>query len=230
MVLRSGALALLMLAAIHPASAQARSEGDWSFSGQVAAATDYRFRGMSLSGKEPQATAQVAVNHASGFYGMVWASNADLGSGADDIETDLVLGWSTDLQGLSLDIGGTLYAFPGNARFNYVELQASLSRKLGAATLKLGGAYAPSQQNIGGTDNAYFYLAGDLPISGDRLVARGSFGIEDGAFGKAKRDWKLGLRYDLGGGASATLDYIDTARAPGAMGKAAVVGALAWDF
>jgi len=230
MIFQFCARRVLLLTALLPTAAQAQSESDWSVGGQVAAATDYRFRGMSLSGKEPQATAQVTISHVSGLYGSLWASNVDLGSGADEAETDLTLGWATDLQGTILDMGGTYYAFPGNAGFNYVELQASLSRRFGHATLKVGAAYAPSQQNVGGTDNTYVYVAGDVPVTGDKLLARGSFGIEDGAFGNNKRDWKLGLRYDLGGGASATVDYIDTARGYSPMSKATVVAALALDF
>lgn len=230
MLFQARTLPFLMVAALLPVAAQAQSTGDWSASGQVTAATDYRFRGVSLSGQEPQATAQVTVSHSSGLYGSIWASNADLGSGAGEVETDFTLGWSTDMHGIVIDMGGTYYSFPGNARFNYLELQTSVSRKVGLATLKIGAAYAPSQENIGGSDNSYFYLAGDVPIVGSRLTARGSFGIEDGAFGNGKRDWKLGLRYDLGGGASATLDYVDTARAVGSTGGATAVGALAWDF
>jgi len=221
---------LAALAIAMPSVAHAQTEDDWAADFEATVASDYRYRGLSLSGHEPQVSGSVTLSHATGFYGNLWASNVDLGSGADSLETDLVVGWSTAWSDLTLDVGTAYYAYPGNSHLNYIELQSSISHRFGPATLQVGAAYSPSQKNIGGTDNTYVYLSGDFPLGDDKVVAHGSFGLENGAFGDNKRDWKLGLSYDLGKGRNAKLEYIDTAGARSPMGDAALVGTLAWSF
>lgn len=203
---------------------------EWEIDGEIGAFSDYRFRGVSLSSKDPQGTAEVSVTHASGLYAGVWASNVALNDGADDVELDLYAGYATDVGSVSFDVGAVYYLYPGNGDFNYVELLASVAVPAGPATITVGGAYAPSQDNIGNEDNTYVYISGDLPIAETPLSLHGSFGIEDGAFGDNKKDWKVGASYDLGSGITATVDYVDTARAASPLADATVVGSVLFAF
>lgn len=210
--------------------AEEEAAGAWEVDAEVGVHSDYRFRGISLSSKDPQATAEISVAHESGIYAGVWASNVALNDGADDVELDLYAGYAADMGGATLDVGAVYYLYPGNSDFNYVELLASVAFAAGPGEITVGAAYAPSQSNIGSEDNTYFYVSGDLPIGETPLSVHGTFGIEDGAFGDNKKDWLIGASYDLGSGITATVDYVDTARAFSPLGDATVVGRLAFAF
>lgn len=228
------AATVLPLAAI-PTAAFAQDEaaaaGPIDISAQVGAFSDYRFRGISLSGKDPEVTASVTVSHESGLYASLWASNVDLGNGgAKNVEMDWTAGFTKDVGPVTVDVGAVYYTYANNSGFNYVEAYGSLGTKVGPADVKVGVAYAPSQSNIGSQDNLYYYVSGDVPFGETGWSAHGTFGIEDGAFGDHKKDWKVGMSYDLGSGFTASLDYVDTAHALTPLGDATVVGGLTFDF
>lgn len=213
-VLAFAAIPLCALSA--PVLAQDEAEGPapaWELDAELAAFSDYRFRGISMSGKEPELTADLSVSHESGFYAGTWLSNVDLGSGADDLEVDLYAGFSTDVGGLTFDVGGIYYVYPGNSGLDYVELTSSVAVAAGPGEITLGVAYAPSQGALGNTDNTYVYISGDLPLGDSPVSLHATVGYEDGAFGDKKRDWIVGASMDLGSDFTATVDYVDTAHA-----------------
>lgn len=194
------------------AAAEEESSGAWEFDAEVGLNSDYRFRGVSLSTKDAEGTAEITVSHESGLYFGAWASNVALIDNADNVEVDIYAGYAKDVASLSFDVGAVYYSYPGhNGEFGYVDLLASVSTTVGPATVTVGGAYAPSQGNIGHEDNTYVYVSGDLPLGETPLSLHGTFGFEDGAFGDNKKDWLVGATFDLGGGLSATVDYVDTA-------------------
>lgn len=206
------------------------TSGVWEVDGEIGVHSDYRFRGISLSGKDPEVTAELSVAHESGLYVGVWASNVALEDGADDVELDLYAGYATDVGNVSFDVGAVYYLYPGNSDFDYVEFLASIGTTIGDASVSVGVAYAPSQSNLGDEDNTYFYISGDYPIADTPLSLHGTFGIEDGAFGDSKKDWLVGASYDLGSGLTATVDYVDTSRAFSPLGDATVVGRISFAF
>lgn len=213
------------------AAAEEEASGPWEIDGEVGIHSDYRFRGISLSDKKPELTAELSVSHESGFYGVAWASNVDLdGNKADEAELDLSVGWSNDVGPVNLDVGAVYYLYPGNGDFNYFELYASAGYAIGEGEVRAGFAFAPSQDNIGNTSNRYWFASFDMPIGKSPVSVHGSFGIEDGAFADKKKDWLLGASYDIGSGFTATLDYVDTARAYSPLGKATVVARLTKSF
>ena len=229
------AVAALPLVALPTAAfaqdGEEESTGAFDISAEVGVLSDYRFRGMSLSGKEPEITAELSVSHESGFYATAWASNVELGNGkANNVEVDWTAGWTKDIGNVTVDGGVIYYSYANNANLNYVELFGSLGTKVGPADVTVGVAYAPSQDNLGNTDNTYVFISGDLPLGESPLSLHGTFGIEDGAFGDKKKDWLVGMSYDLGRGFTAKLDYVDTARSFSPMGDATVVGSLTFAF
>ena len=180
----------------------------------LSAVSDYRFRGLSLSNKDPAFQPSITVTHESGFYASVWGSNiAD--NGGDDIEVDLTAGISKDIGNLTAGALVVYYVYPGASDTNYVELQASASHKIGPGSLGVLFAYAPKQENIGDVSNTYVAVNGSLDIPSTPLTLTGSFGIEDGAFGNDnKNDWSLGISATFKGftvGAS----YVDSSRTGG---------------
>ncbi|MFO1255467.1 MAG: TorF family putative porin [Sphingomonadaceae bacterium] len=207
------------------------ASGPFEISGEVGVLTDYRFRGLSLSGHNPELTASVTVEHESGLYASAWASNVDLGlGGADNVEVDWTAGFSKDVGNVNIDVGAIYYSYMNHGDFNYVEGFGSIGIKLGAAEVRVGAAYAPKQDNIGGQDNTYVYVSGDLPLGKGPFSLHGTFGYENGAFADHKKDWLIGASVDLGNGATLSADYVDTAHDFTGLGGETAVVSLKWGF
>lgn len=196
----------------------------------LAGLSDYRFRGLSLSGIDPAFQPEIVVTHESGIYGSIWGSNVS-DNGGDDIEVDLVAGIARDIGKVTVDVNATYYLYPGAGSTNYIEFIGNVSTPVGPGTMGLTVAYAPSQSHIGSEDNVYVALDGSVPIGGTPLTLTGSFGFEDGAFGDRKKDWSLGVTADVAGftlGAA----YVDTAHAKnfGRIAKAGAVFSISRSF
>jgi uncharacterized protein (TIGR02001 family) len=209
--LRTLALFASALPALAAAPAFAQDEGtkplDVSFS--LSAVSDYRFRGVSLSDKDPAFQPSITLNHESGFYASVWGSNIAANDG-DDLEIDLTAGISRDIGSASVNVGAVYYVYPGVSSYNYVEMFGAVGTDIGKTNVTLNLAYAPSQGGTGHQDNLYVAVSGTHPLT-DRLTLNGSFGIEDGAFADSKKDWSLGMDFDAGHGIVVGAKYIDTA-------------------
>jgi uncharacterized protein (TIGR02001 family) len=156
-----------------------------SVSGNVAVVSDYRFRGVSLSGGDPAVQGGMTVSHDSGFYFGTWGSSIDDG-GTDtygEMELDLFAGWTGQVaEGVTFDVGLLLYAYPTNefGPVDYWEPYASISGSLGPVTAKLGAAYAWEQDGLGGNDNLYIYTRLDTGIPNTPISAFAQLGYTDG--------------------------------------------------
>lgn len=163
--------------------------------------SDYRFRGVSLTNRDPAVQASFDISHnPTGIYGGVWASNIADYAGAN-VEVDLYAGIKRSLGPVDLDVGGTLYLYPGASGVSSYEFYGYLGRTLGPAELRAGVVYAPSQDSLGNIDN--FYLTSDarVGIPNTPITVTGSVGYEDGAFAGAtgkKWDWSLGVEATKG--------------------------------
>jgi uncharacterized protein (TIGR02001 family) len=232
LALAAMAMPLLALPTVAHAQDEEEAAGPIEIDFEIGAFSDYRFRGLSLSGKDPEVTAELAVSHESGLYASAWASNvdADFDGKGNDIEVDWTIGFSKDVGAINLDVGAIYYSYMERSSLNYWELYGGISVPAGPATVTVGAAYAPKQDNLGGADNTYVYISGDLPIGETPLSLHGNFGIEDGAFGDSKKDWLIGASYDIGGGFTATLDYVDTARSFSPLGNATAVFSITKAF
>jgi uncharacterized protein (TIGR02001 family) len=209
--LASGAFLLgLTSIAVTAAHAQDTSKGDWSVDGSVSTVSDYRFRGVSLSSKQPAVQADFAVSHDSGVYAALWGSTIADETDAD-FETNVSAGYATTIGAFEADISASWYSYPNTRGLDYVEVIAAFSREAGPATVGLEFAYAPPQANIGGVSNRYASMNASVPLAKLPITARGSIGLEDGAFGDRKLDWALGLQADVIG-FELGITYIDAAR------------------
>jgi uncharacterized protein (TIGR02001 family) len=93
------------------------------------AASDYDFRGVTQSARDPALQASLDYAHDSGWYIGAWGSNVDFGPSDPNLEVDLYTGFTKTLDtGLNYDLGGVWYTYhsaphPGA---NYVEAYAGL--------------------------------------------------------------------------------------------------------
>ena len=200
-------LAAAGLSLATPAMAQSDDEvaSDLTVSANVALTTDYRFRGVSLSGGDPALQGGFDVAHDSGFYIGTWASSIDGGAAYGDLELDIYAGWSGNLSdAVSVDVGVLYYIYPTEdlgLDTDYIEPYASVGVNFGPAEATFGVAYAPEQDSLGGDDNLYLYTDVGFGLPGTPLTVTGHLGYTDGSLAPpllagttddTGLDWSLG--------------------------------------
>jgi uncharacterized protein (TIGR02001 family) len=190
--LTSAALSLgAMMAGATAAQAQ-----ELSFSGDLAVVSDYRYRGVSLSERDPAVQGEATLQASNGFYVYGWASS--IRGYGDDIELMGALGWSGVIAGeTTLDAGIDAYVYPGADDSTLYELYAILSQPLGAMTLTGEFAYYPEQTNLGDQDNFYAKAGVSAPLPFAEASMNVGLGWEDGAYGDDKIDWIAGVTVPL---------------------------------
>lgn len=133
--------------------------------------SDYLFRGVSQTRNRPAVQGTIDIQHTSGLYVGAFASNvAFLGTNARQ-EIDALAGWRTTFAGVSLDIGGIAYTYPGYDHgqgaydLQYFELAAKASYEIPnlPVPVKVLGAFnwSPNYQLESGDG---FYVEGGLEV------------------------------------------------------------------
>lgn len=185
----------------------AGGDGGLDITATVTGVSDYRFRGVSESDRDPALQGSVDLTY-HGFYVGAWASS--IARTADtNVELDLYAGYGGSAGPIEYEVGAIAYLYPGgDGSGNIYEGTASLSYSLGPATGKFSVNYAPDQANLGG-DN--LYLNGELRVGipTTPVTAFASLGRERGSFYGRKWDWSLGLEVTHGP-LTAGLAYVDT--------------------
>lgn len=192
-----------------PAFAQEEEEttGPIEVTANVALTSEYRFRGVDLSGGELAIQGGVDVAHESGIYVGTWASSLDETTvGFGSTELDIYGGWSGDVaEGVSVDVGVIQYIYPdaGPGDFDYTEFYGSLTFGLGPVEATAGVAYAPDQDSLGSTDNFYVYTDIGIGIPETPVTLTGHLGYTDGflTFTNDSKafDWSIGAEAAIGG-------------------------------
>ncbi|HYD11997.1 MAG TPA: TorF family putative porin [Allosphingosinicella sp.] len=185
----------------------AGGDGGLDISATVTGVTDYRFRGVSSSDRDPAIQGSVDVNY-HGFYIGAWASS--IARTADtNVELDLYAGYAGSAGPVEYEVGAIAYLYPGgDGTGNIYEGTASLSYTLGPVTGKLSANYAPDQENLAG-DNLYLNAELRSGIPTTPLTIFASVGRERGSFYGRKWDWSLGFEFSQGP-FTASLAYVDT--------------------
>jgi len=168
--------------------------------GTIGAVSDYDFRGVSLSAKDPALQGSIDYAHDSGFYVGAWGSNIDYGDDVDgDIEVDLYAGFANQINDdLGYDVGLVYYTYPGSDDIeDYPELYAGLTYKW----LEVKQWYS---NDYGGLDVDAFYTEANGTFE---LPANFSLGVHLGYnYGDAFEDFEY-LDYSIGVGY--TLSHFD---------------------
>lgn len=226
---RGLAASALLAASLASAPAFAQDEepagaGGFTVSGNGAIVSDYRFRGVSLSGGDPAIQAGIDIAHDSGFYVGTWGSSIDDG-GTDvygDLELDLYAGWSGNVaEGVAVDVGLLYYVYPTNEALfdpvNYWEPYASITGSFGPVEATLGAAYAWEQDSLGGNDNLYVYTGLGTSIPNTPLSLSARLGYTDGVLAPpllagtgddSGFDWSFGVSATVLGGLELGVSYV----------------------
>ena len=198
------------------AASQQDSGSGFEFSGNVALVSEYRFRGVDLSGGDIAVQGGVDLAHSSGFYLGTWGSSLDEDTvGYGHTELDIYGGFGGSLSdAVSFDIGVIAYLYPnaGAGDFDYIEFYGSLGFSLGAAEATVGVAYAPDQDSLGSTDNFYVYTDLGIGIPNTPLTVTGHVGYTDGflTFTNNSKafDWSIGVEAAVAGPVSVGVAYV----------------------
>lgn len=194
----------------------AAGESGFEFSGNVTLASEYRFRGVDLSGGDIAVQGGVDLTHSSGFYVGTWGSSIDEDTvGFGHTELDVYGGFGGDLaEGVSFDLGVIAYLYPnaGPGDFDYIELYGSVGFELGPVETTVGVAYAPDQDSLGSTDNLYLYTDVGVAIPNTPLSVTGHLGYTDGflTFTNDSQafDWSIGVETAIAGPVSLGVAYV----------------------
>ena len=165
---------LLALAAGTAMAQSSENGAEHSLSGNLGLTSDYRFRGISQTWRQPAVQGGFDYVHSSGLYAGTWASNVSGNSynNGAGLEVDLYGGYKLALsQALTLDLGALAYVYPG-ARLNsapgvatgekYDNLDLYVGLSAGAFSGKLSVA-ASDYFGLNGTTAGYAYFSGLSP-------------------------------------------------------------------
>ncbi len=201
--------------AAAPAMAQ---DSEISVSANAAIVSEYRFRGVDLSGGDIAVQGGFDLGHSSGIYVGTWASSLDEDTvGFGHTELDVYGGWSGDVGGVTLDVGALYYMYPDADNgligdTDYIEFYGSVGSTLGPADLTVGVAYAPEQDSLGGDDNLYLYTDLGVGIPQTPLTINGHLGYTDGFLTYTNDgdafDWSVGASMALTENVSVGVSYV----------------------
>lgn len=195
------------------------------FSANVAISTDYRFRGVSQTARDPAISGGFDYSYTPmGFYAGTWASNLDFAVPDPDVaamELDLYAGFSGTFPntGVGWDVGGLYYAYPGSntgtgvADYAYWEAYGSLSYDFSMFSVTGGLNYSPDYFFESG-DAQYLYGDVSVPLPVGELTLAGHVGHQwvdnNSQLGLPDyTDWKIGVSRDVGP-FNFDVSYIDT--------------------
>lgn len=245
MKLKLAALAAASLLSSGTVLAQARTsapEPEYTYSFNVGAVTDYRYRGISQSRLKPAIQGGADFSHKSGFYIGTWASSIkwiDDAGGDADVEVDVYGGYKTTFGDFGFDFGVLRYLYPGSSLpLNPDTTELYVASTWGPATLK----YSHAVTNLFGfadSENSYYLdLSATFPTGFWDLTVTPHVGYQkvrnNGQF--SYTDWSVALGKDFGNGLTASLAYVDTDnndyRGAGNknLGKATVVLGIKYGF
>ena len=171
--------------------------------------SDYDFRGISQSAKDPAFQLSVNYTHDSGFYAGLWGSNVDFGPGDPNVEVDAFAGFTGgDAKvGLGYDVGVVYYTYVGERDFNYPEIYAGINH--GPVSAKLFYSW-----DFGGVGKDAYYITGDgtFPLGDSGFAALAHVGYSFGSYwsdiDSEYFDWAVGMQKSFGN-FTVQLKYVD---------------------
>ncbi len=189
-------LCVLLAGLVHAVTAAAQ------FSGTVAAVSDYRFRGVSLSHEKPAAQLTVTYDAPAGGYAGVFASTVEFAAPASKtVQIVGFLGTAMPItSGVHADVGVNYASFGGALRdYNYGEVYVGVSSGQYSASVH----YSP--EYFGASDGSLYGAFDVTHAVSDRVALLGHVGmllpVEHGSAAPARRllDARAGVGFDFAG-------------------------------
>ena len=160
------AAALVLPAA--PASAIEIEGSGLTIAATPAATSNYLFRGISQTRNRPALQGTLDVAHESGFYVGAFVSNVSFQGSNATTEIDGLFGYRTELAGISWDVGGVWYTYPGSYTRGVPELsffEGVIKATKDLEVVKLMGTVAVSPNAFGRSGTGVYVEAGaDVPL------------------------------------------------------------------
>ena len=195
-----------------------------TFTGNVTLASEYIYRGIGQTNRDPAIQGGFDYSHSSGLYLGTWASNvswlSDLGGISSSVEIDVYGGYRGSItDDLSYDVGVLTYNYPGDYPHGFTDADTTeVYVGLGWKWLSAKYSYTTSSHIFGWTSST-----GGKTRGSDYIELNAGYDLGDGwginghvghqkikHFGAASyTDWKIGVTKDLGFG-TLGLSYIDT--------------------
>jgi uncharacterized protein (TIGR02001 family) len=219
-----------------------------TLSGNVGLYSQYVFRGLAQTDRDPALQGGFDYGHSSGFYVGTWASNiswlrdaapSSYSSGGS-LEMDFYGGFKGDIgkSGLSYDAGLLYYYYPGSIAAGSVKADTlELYTGLGWKWLSAKFSYGLNKKTFGVIDSRgtwYLDLGAAVPLGNSGVTLdlhygkqkyRGAGGTNDTLF--SYNDWKVGVSYALPQDFTIGAYYTDTSSAnPLGYGSVAQGGAF----
>lgn len=185
----------------------------WNLSGNLTLASDYRWRGISLTQNQPAVQGGLNLTHQSGVYAGVWASNSDIKNGAS-VEADFMFGYrhafndqtTLTLQYIDINYPGATSSFePDFSEFSVALSHLSLFKKNDAikASISFSPEFYAKTGNMWRFDGRYdFPLNENFGLMGavgaEKLENKQAFNTVWGNDQKDRYyDWKVGFSSNL---------------------------------
>lgn len=143
-----------------------------TFTGNLAVVTDYRFRGMSQTFRQPAVQGGFDYSHSSGFYVGNWNSNVSGNSyqNGGSLEMDFYGGYKFEpVKDVTLDVGALYYYYPGSTI-------GTTGVKYNNGEVYLGGSYKwfSAKYSYGVTDFFGLNPTTAAVYAGTALTAKGN--------------------------------------------------------
>jgi uncharacterized protein (TIGR02001 family) len=211
------AATVLAGSALFATPAMAQDDPSVTVTGNVAIVSDYRFRGVGLSGGDIAIQGGLTLNTAPGFYVGTWASSMEDSPVYGEVELDIFGGWAGEVtDGVGVDVGVLYYAYPskdaGAGPSDVWEVYGKVKPTLGPVGLTFGVAYAFDQDSLGGGDNLYLSADAAVAIPDTPVSLSAHVGYTDGFLtftpdGEAL-DYSIGASVTVLGGLSLGVSYV----------------------
>ena len=248
---------LSIRAADEPAAPAAEPASPHTLTGNLGFVSDYRFRGISQTAKQPAIQGGFDYAHSSGFYAGTWASNVSHYSYTNaNMEWDFYAGYNYKVtDDIGLTAGGLYYFYPGgrtgsDGKWDTLEANFGgnwkwISGKLWYSVTDFFGLKDPKSKGSTYIEVNATYPFSELKIGNpylDKLSLVGHIGHQKVRhYGDASyTDWKLGATYDLNGfilgaayvGTNAKKDFytVATSRGDKRIGSSTIVLSVSKSF
>ena len=164
------------------------AKSDLGVSANLALASNYVWRGMTQTEEAPAIQGGFDLDY-KGVYAGVWASNVAF---AGSIETDLYLGYTGEVSGVSYDVGFVQYAYSKDVEAsNFGEAYLGLGYDFGAADISAKYSLGVETNDLVPTD--YIEVAAGAPLPGHFAVS-----VHFGTYADIGTDYSVGISKEIG--------------------------------